>query len=306
MAGACRARQVQEEQAVMAKIGVLSTRTRVEEKQLIAALAVAGVAALPVPPAALPSPLGPSPVRPLVVNTVSGVAAEVMIDRLQDRALASAALRLVQANGGTWIGAGLAATENRLTVATTLARAGVARPESRLVFDEGSALTAIEAVSYPCSFTPLESKLASIVLADRDTAEAVMEHRDVLGARHDALGIIQAGIAADAIHVIVLGGSVIGYAGNESLVSAHAFSLAIAAAQALHADIVGISVMRTASGLVVWDVDPVPDFRSSVSIGSAPVADAIASYIVGKFGIGSVTNLIINSMEFQHDVVAIG
>src|SRR6478736_5705831 len=242
MAGACRARQVQEEQAVMAKIGVLSTRTRVEEKQLIAALAVAGVAALPVPPAALPSPLGPSPVQPLAVTTVSGVAAEVMIDRLQDRALASAALRLVQANGGTWIGAGLAATENRLTVATTLARAGVARPESRLVFDEGSALTAIEAVSYPCSFTPLESKLASIVLADRDTAEAVMEHRDVLGARHEAL------------------------------VSAHAFSLAIAAAQALHADIVGISVMRTASGLVVWDVDPVPDFRSSVSIGSAPVA----------------------------------
>ena len=41
------------------------------------------------------------------------------------------------------------------------------------------------------------------------------------------------------------------------------------------------------------------------SIGSATVADAIANYIVGKFGIGSVTGLIINAMEVQHDVVAI-
>src|SRR6478736_212946 len=174
MAGACRARQVQEEQAVMAKIGVLSTRTRVEEKQLIAALAVAGVAALPVPPAALPSPLGPSPVQPLTVQTVSGVAAEVMIDRLQDRALAAAALRLVQANGGLVIGAGIAATESRLTVATTLARAGITRPTAHLVFDESSALTAIEAAGFPCTFLPLELKRDGIVLADRDTAEAVM------------------------------------------------------------------------------------------------------------------------------------
>lgn len=288
-----------------AKIGVLSTRTRVEEKQLIAALAVAGVAALPVPPAALPSPLGPSPVQPLAVTTVSGVAAEVMIDRLQDRALASAALRLVQANGGTWIGAGLAATENRLTVATTLARAGIARPESHLVFDEGTALTAIESLSYPCTFTPLEPKRDGIVLADRDTAEAVMEHRDVLGARHDALGIIQAGIAADAILVIVVDGAVIGYEGNAALANASAFGLAIAAAQVLHADLVGISIVKTPSGLAVWDVDPVPDFRSASSTGSATVADAIANYVVGKFGIGSVTGLIINAMEVQHDVVAI-
>jgi len=277
----------------------------VEEKQLIAALAVAGVAALPVPPAALPSPLGPSPVQPLAVTTVSGVAAEVMIDRLQDRALASAALRLVEANGGTWIGAGLAATENRLTVATTLARAGIARPESHLVFDEGTALTAIETVNYPCTFTPLESKRDGIVLADRDTAEAVMEHRDVLGVRHDALGIIQAGIAAESLHVIVLGGSAIGYEGNIALVKAHVFGLAVAAAKALHADFVGISILTTATGPAVWDVDPVPDFRAATPIGSSSVADAVANYIVGKFGIGSVTGLIINAMEVQHDVVAI-
>jgi glutathione synthase/RimK-type ligase-like ATP-grasp enzyme len=98
---------------------------------------------------------------------------------------------------------------------------------------------------------------------------------------------------------------VIGYEGNAALANASAFGLAIAAAQVLHADLVGISIVKTASGLAVWDVDPVPDFRSASSTGSATVADAIANYVVGKFGIGSVTGLIINAMEVQHDVVAI-
>lgn len=301
--GAC---QGQEEPTVMAKIGVLSTRTRVEEKQLVAALAEAGVVALPVPPAALPSPLGPSPVQPLAVQTVSGVAAEVMIDRLQDRALASAALRLVQANGGLVIGAGIAATESRLTVATTLSRAGITRPAAHLVFDEGSALTAIEAAGYPCTFLPLELKLDGIVLADRDTAEAVMEHRDVLGVRHDALGIIQAGIAVDALQVIVVNGAVAGYEGNTALATGEAFGLALATASALHAQIIGVTIVRTASGIAVWDVDPAPDFRTATATGTASIAETMAGYIMGKFGIGAVTPLIINAMEVQRDVVAIG
>ncbi len=283
--------------------GVLCARTRVEEKQLIAAFAAFGRTAEPVSPVAAPAPLGPSPVRPLADASANGVAADLLIDRVQDRALGAMVVKARQAAGARVIGAGIAATEDRLSVALALARAGIARPAAFAVFDELTALDALANAGYPASFLSLTPKTADLTIFDRDTAEAVMEHREVLRSKHDALGIVQTGIRGDAATLIVAGGAVVGVEGTAS---AQAFDLAIAAATALQADLVGVVISNTASGPVVWDIDPVPDFRAATPTTDQDVASAITTRIAATGANAPLPSMLITAWEANRDVVAYG
>ncbi len=260
-------------------VGVLSTRVRVEEKLLMAALVEAGFVALSVAPAPGPAPLGPNPGWPLAVDSASGEAAGIVIDRLQDRALASALLELTSDDQLRIVDAGLASVGNRLTIAAAIARAGLPRPMAFGVHDEASGLEAAELTGYPATFLPLEPKTAGLTLHDRDTAEAVLEHREMLGQRLDTLGLIQAGDGSDALRVIVSGGRVIGAEGNPALTNADSFKLAVSAAQALSAELVGVVIVDSANGPLIWDIDPAPDFRNAVPVEVASVAAGIAARI---------------------------
>lgn len=287
-------------------VGVLCARTRVEEKQLIAAFAGLGREAFPVSPVAAPAPLGPQPVRPLAETSASGVVAEVLIDRMQDRQLGAMIWRAKRATGARILGAGIAATEDRHTVALTLARAGIARPATYAVFDEATSLDAIAAAGYPSTFLALTPKSADLTIFDRDTAEAVMEHREMLRDKHDAMGLVQAGIRGVSATLIVAGGKVVGVDGDQSLANRAAFDLAVAAAVALYADLIGVVISATANGYVVWDIDPVPDFRTAVATGSADVATAIATSIAAKAGSAPLPSMLITAWEANHDVLACG
>ncbi|CAN5378093.1 hypothetical protein BH09CHL1_BH09CHL1_20800 [soil metagenome] len=287
-------------------VGVFCARTRVEEKQLIAAFAGLGREALPVSPVAAPAPLGPTPVQPLAETSVSGAAAEMLIDRLQDRELAAMVLRSKRAAGASIFGAGIAATEDRHAVALTLARAGIARPTSYAVFDELTALDAIATAGYPSTFLALTPKTADLTMFDRDTAEAVMEHREMLRDKHDAMGLVQVGIKGVSATVIVAGGNVVGVDGDQSIANGAAFDLAIATANALQADIIGVVICATSSGYVVWDIDPVPDFRNAVATGGTDVATAIILSITASAGTVPLPSMLITAWEANHNVLACG
>ena len=126
-------------------VSVLCARVKVEEKWLIQALAKAGVPARPLPPTGAPLPIGPVPSGPLAAGAVSGVAAEhlsettgVIVDRCADRTVAAAVIPALRAMGRRVIDAGLAATGNRLEIASALAAAGVPRPATLLATSEDS------------------------------------------------------------------------------------------------------------------------------------------------------------------------
>lgn len=286
-------------------IGVLCARTRVEEKQLIAAFAALGREALPVSPVSAPAPIGPQPVRPPADASAGGAGAEMLVDRLQDRQLGAMVWRVKRAAGQCVFGAGIAASEDRHLVALALARAGIARPATYAVFDEATSLDAIAAAGYPSTFLSLTPKSADLTILDRDTAEAVMEHREMLRDKHDAMGLVQSGIRGVSGTLIVAGGKVVGIDGDQSLANGAAFNLAEAAAAALYADLIGIVVSATANGHVVWDIDPVPDFRTAVATGSTDVATAIAASIARKAG-SAPPSMLITAWEANHDVLACG
>jgi glutathione synthase/RimK-type ligase-like ATP-grasp enzyme len=263
---------------VMATVGVLCTRVRVEEKQILATLATAGVPALPLAPTSSPLPMYPVPPKPSFAGAKDGDLADVVIDRCQNRAVAAAVLPLMRAKGVRVIDAGLAATGDRLEVAMTLAAAGLPRPLTDLVCGEEAALATLDRTGYPATFLPLAPGAREIVLLDQDTGEAIFEHRDVLGGKGDTVGLLQTGIAlaADRVVVIVVNGEAVAVDSHDHNVPPVAYGLAERAANALGASLIAVELAHMDEGPVVWGVQAVPDFRHALPVGPTTVAEAIA------------------------------
>jgi glutathione synthase/RimK-type ligase-like ATP-grasp enzyme len=175
--------------------------------------------------------------------------------------------------------AGIAATGDRLDVASALAAHGLPRPPTALCTSEDAGIAAVAAMWLPATLLPLELKSASIALLDQDTAEAVLEHRAVLGGVEGSLALIQAGspITENLVDVIVVDGAASALETRSSAaVPDQALRLAEQAAQALNADLVAIVIALRSGDPVVWDARPVPDFRDAMPIGDLSVAQAIA------------------------------
>ena len=167
-----------EKGSTMATVGVLCARGRVEENAIMAALAKAGIVSALFPPADEPLPVGPmspSPTgRPFPVP-------QIVVDRHPTRQIARAVLATCSALGVPALCAGIAATGDRLDVASALAAHGLPRPLTALCTSEDAALEAVAAMGLPATLLPLDLRSAPIALLDQDAAEAVLEHRAVLG-----------------------------------------------------------------------------------------------------------------------------
>jgi glutathione synthase/RimK-type ligase-like ATP-grasp enzyme len=255
---------------------------RVEEKQIIASLADAGVVALPIPPASTPMPPGPATADLAALGThqpdveCAHHALDVVIDRCQNRHVAAALLPLLKLGGAEVIDAGLAATGTRLEVATALAQAELPRPQAFIAMSEASALEAAARLGYPATLLPQQPGTAATTLLDHDTAEAVIEHRVVLGTHGEAIMLLQAGApTGDRLgrhHVV---GDVV-IATEGALVDSTARALAVEAAQALGAKAITVDIAEIDGRLVVWDVTAVADFRAATLIGDRTVGQALA------------------------------
>jgi hypothetical protein len=188
---------------------------------LIESLAEAGVPARQLPPSASPLPVGPVPAEPLATQVVGGDVAEVsrvVIDRCADRIVAGAIVPVLRSLGITVIDGGLAASGDRLSVATALAVAGIPRPATLLVTSEDAGLEAVSQLGYPSTLLPLDFGSVEMPFMDRDIAEAVLEHRGVLGGSRSSVALIQAGVCHDAARVdlLVVGGRVVAMAGSRT------------------------------------------------------------------------------------------
>jgi hypothetical protein len=265
--------------STMATVGVLCARGRVEENALMTALAEAGIVSALFPPADEPLPVGPmspSPTgRPFPVP-------QIVVDRHPTRQIARAVLATCDALGVPALCAGIAAVGDRLDVASALAARGLPRPVTALCTSEDAALEAVAAMGLPATLLPLDLKSKPIPLLDRDAAEAVLEHRAVLGDVTGSLGLIQAGSpgAETLVKVIVVDGAASAVeAPSGTTISDKTLRLAEEAAHALNADLVAVIITLDPGDPVVWDAHPVPDFRQSMPVADLTVAQAIAQAV---------------------------
>jgi [lysine-biosynthesis-protein LysW]--L-2-aminoadipate ligase len=263
----------------MATVGVLCARGRVEEKALMAALAEAGIVSALFPPADEPLPVGPSPVAPC--GNAFPVP-QIVIDRHPNRQIARAVLSACRALGVPVLSAGVAATGDRLDVASALERAGLPRPRTALCTSEDAALQAVRALGLPATLLPLDLQSSGITLLDEDAAEAILEHRAVLGGTGQSLNLVQASAphASELVSVMVIDGVAwTAQNGHEAAANSTVRRLAEEAAQALNADLISVTLFVRGESILVWDVTPVPEFRHAVPLFGPDVAHLIAQAV---------------------------
>ncbi len=186
-----------------------------------------------------------------------------------------------------------------------LISAGVPTPRCLLAFTPESALAAIEQLGYPVVLKPVVGSWGRMVskINDRDAAEAVLEHRDVLGNYQHGIFYIQEYIAKPGrdIRSFVVGDECIaaiyrssphwitntarGGVASNCPVNAALADLSVRAAHALGGGVLAIDILETSTGeLMVNEVNYTMEFRNSIDTTGVDIPARIIDYVlnVGK------------------------
>jgi [lysine-biosynthesis-protein LysW]--L-2-aminoadipate ligase len=156
------------------RVGVLCSRVRVEEKLIFSAFEALGIDPLRLDEREIAARVGQY--KPDV---------DVLLERSVSTVAGLVALQLFEAAGirtiNTYATSSTCADKIRTTLA--LARAGVPQPETEIALSGEAALEAIERLGYPVVLKPVMGSWGRLLarVNDRDAAEALIEHKEVLG-----------------------------------------------------------------------------------------------------------------------------
>ena len=167
-------------------IGVLYSRVRVEEKWIFAALEQRGIDY---------DRLDDREIFFDLQNPDPWLAYDVILERSISYARGLYSTRVLNAWGVPTVNTAdvAEACGNKLTTATALSQAGVPQPETVVAYTPKSALQAIESLGYPVVLKPMVGSWGRLLakINDRDAAEAILEHKAVLGSYEHSIFYIQ-------------------------------------------------------------------------------------------------------------------
>lgn len=188
-----------------------------------------------------------------------------------------------------------------------LVHAGAPTPRCLLAFTPESALEAMEQLGYPVVLKPVIGSWGRMVskINDRDAAEAILEHRDVLGNYQHSIFYIQEYIDKPGrdIRTFVIGDECIaaiyrtsehwitntarGGIASKCPVTPELADLSIRAAHAVGGGVVAIDLLETRDGrLLVNEVNYTMEFRNSIETTGVNIPARIIDYVleVGRNG----------------------
>ncbi len=189
-----------------------------------------------------------------------------------------------------------------------LVHAGAPTPRCLLAFTPESALEAMEQLGYPVVLKPVIGSWGRMVskINDRDAAEAILEHRDVLGNYQHSIFYIQEYIDKPGrdIRTFVIGDECIaaiyrtsehwitntarGGIASKCPVTPELADLSIRAAHAVGGGVVAIDLLETRDGRVlVNEVNYTMEFRNSIETTGVNIPARIIDYVleVGRNGV---------------------
>jgi len=272
------------------RIALLADRLRVEERLIVEACASRGLEAVLLPPARIY----------LSLDAPSVGVFDVAIERgtvTPERAALSALL----ASGGTLV-VNRAATArllaDRLALVRHLVYYGVPMPPTAVSFGEEATFAAIEGVGYPVILKSVvvDPDVPVALVEDRDAAEAIVEHRMMLGNEQAVLVQRFAAGRSRTVRLAIVGHDLVGiearrnsgwrpareapwepYEGDAGPLEAIAAHLETKLGSGIYA----IEVLEVDDGPVVVGVTNLVDFRSLVERGT-DVAGAIVDFAVSE------------------------
>ena len=164
-------------------------------------------------------------------------------------------------------------------------RAGVPTPRTAVAFTPESALAAIEALGYPVILKPPIGSWGRLLakVNDRDAAEALLEHKEVLGSFHHSTFYIQQYVPKPGrdIRAFVVGGETIcaiyrysqhwitntarGGQSANCPVTPELDAVCQAAARAVGGGVLAIDLVETGDTFQVIEVNYTMEFRNSIA-----------------------------------------
>ena len=276
------------------RVGLLHTRLRIEEKRIVEALGARGVEIVLLPEGAVAFDLHG--------RGYGGL--DAIVERVEDYTLAQTALRMFEHLGVPTINraATVDLCGNKALMMKTLIRAGVPTPRAEVALGVEAALAAVERLGYPAVIKPLvggQTRLLGL-LADREAAEAVIEHKAMLGVDRKHVYYLQEFIAKPGrdIRVLVIGDEPLAaeYRASEEWITSRdprnaipcpltpqLADLARKGARALGGGMVEVDIFESDRGLLVNEVGNLTHFRSFEKAG-VDVAGAIADHVLATVG----------------------
>jgi [lysine-biosynthesis-protein LysW]--L-2-aminoadipate ligase len=280
------------------RVAVLVTHIRAEEKLLIEAFQAAGVN----PEIILDRDFNfdlTAGGEQLAPSGVAWSAYDVVVERCISTSRGMYALAILNTWGIRTINsyATAAICSDKLQTTLALAAAGIPQPNARVAFAEESAIEAIEEIGYPAVLKPVTGSWGRLLakVNDRESAEAIIEHREVLGTYNHHSYYIQEYVNKPSrdIRAFVVGNRTIcaiyrtsphwitntarGGVASNCPITPELDALCMRAAQAVGGGVLALDIMEDENGnFLVNEINHTMEFRNS----SAPTGVNIAAEVV--------------------------
>jgi [lysine-biosynthesis-protein LysW]--L-2-aminoadipate ligase len=181
-----------------------------------------------------------------------------------------------------------------------LIKAGVKTPRCFLAFTPESALAAMDELGYPCVIKPTTGSWGRLIskVNDRDAAEAILEHKAILGSYHHSIFYIQEYVEKKGkdIRSFVVGDKCIAaiYRHSEHWITNTArggttsncpvtdelHEISVKSARACGGGVVALDAFETEQGYSVNEVNYTMEFRNSIDVTGVNIPAKIVDYVL--------------------------
>jgi [lysine-biosynthesis-protein LysW]--L-2-aminoadipate ligase len=276
------------------RLAILLSQVRLEEKLIFKAVEAAGIDLVKVFDKELVLELD----RPHFPEV------DLVLDRGLVHSRAEYTLRYLQSVGIPTVNSYSATItcDNKFLTTTALQEAGVPTLRTLIAYTPASALEAIERIGYPAVLKPTAGSWGRLLakINDREAAEAVLEHKEVLGSYHHSIFYIQEYIPKRGgdIRAFVVGDRVIGASKRSSPhwitnvargastspepVTPDMEEISLRARDAVGGEILGVDLVETDDGLKVIEINTGAEFKGLIEATAVDVPGAIAEYLKSR------------------------
>lgn len=227
---------------------------------------------------------------------------DVVVERCINHSRALHGLKLFEAAGIKCVNTYNVATicGDKLLTSVALSEKKIPQPEVRVAFTEESALKAIEEMGYPVVLKPAVGSWGRLLskVNDRDSAEAILEHKTVLGSYHHSIFYIQKYVEKSGrdIRSFVVGDKCIaaiyrtsphwitntarGGKATNCPVTDELNDISVRASEAVGGGIVAIDIFETPHGLMVNEVNYTMEYKNSIATTGVNIPQKMVEYIL--------------------------
>ena len=273
------------------KVGLLHSLIRKEEKLLIEEFQARGVDLVMIDD------------RKLISDLHSAPDVDVVLERSINHSRSMYGLRLLEAVGVHCINAAEVAKicGDKILTSVALKEAGINQPPVRVAFTEESALAAIEELGYPVVLKPAVGSWGRLLskVNDRESAEAILEHKALLGSYHHSIFYIQKFVEKNGrdIRSFVVGDECIaaiyrssdhwitntarGASAAGCEVTTKIADISLAAANAVGGGILAVDLFENDGEFSVNEVNYTMEFRNSIETTGVNIPARVVDFTLG-------------------------